>query len=82
MLPWSIPLRYQIYALAAAAFVLGLLRWRSRAVEDALDIAREEQRQEVERALREQRKVRDEIEILDDVDLYSRASRWVRNSDD
>lgn len=79
---FQIPLRYKLYLLAAAAFVFGLFHWRNTAVENAIHELERKQRKEADRAVRASREVRDEVEILDDVDLYNRASRWVRGRDD
>lgn len=79
---FQIPLRYKLYLLAAAAFVFGLFHWRNSAVENAIHKLEQKQRDEADKARKTSREVRDEVEILDDVDLYGRASRWVRNRDD
>jgi len=79
---FQIPLRYKLYLLAAVAFVFGLVRWRNTAIENAIRKLEQKQRDEADRARNTNREVRDEIEILDDVGLYNRASSWVRNSDD
>jgi hypothetical protein len=79
---FQIPLRYKLYLLAAAAFVLGLLRWRNAAVSNAIDELKARQREAEDQARRTSAEVRDEVEILDDVGLYERASRWVRNHND
>jgi hypothetical protein len=79
---FQVPLRYKLYLLAAAAFVFGLVHWRNTAIESAIHKLEQKQRDEADKARNTNREVRDEIEILDDVNLYNRASRWVRNSDD
>jgi hypothetical protein len=79
---FQIPLRYKLYLLAAAAFVLGLFRWRNVAVSDALDELRDQQKKAAEKALRTSLEVRDQVEILDDVGLRDRAYHWVRKRND
>jgi len=78
----QIPLRYKLYLLAAAAFVFGLLKWRSASVDEAIRDLESKQREAADRAIRTHREVRNEVEILDDDDLYRRASEWVRRPDD
>jgi diacylglycerol kinase len=76
-----IPTRYKVYALLVVAFVFGLLRWRNTAIESAIHKLEQKQRDEADRARNTNRVVRDEIEILDDVGLYSRADPlgWAGN---
>ena len=73
-----IPWRMKVAAVVAAAFVLGLLRWRSVAVEKALEKARQEQETYRLNAVMDAQKVKADVEILDDVGLAARASKWVR----
>lgn len=79
---FQFPLRYKLYLLAAAAFVFGLLKWRSAAVDEAIRELESKQREAADRATRTHKEVRDEVEILDDDDLYRRASEWVRRHND
>ena len=76
-----IPLRWKIYGLVALAFVLGLLRWRSMAVDAALAEAEAERNKRRLKAIEEAARVRDEVEIMDDTGLADRASRWMRGND-
>lgn len=73
-----IPLKVKVGLVVGAAFVIGLLRWRSAAVERALEDLR--QRQDAQRAenVRTAGEVKHEIETLDDVGLGARASKWLR----
>lgn len=73
-----IPLKVKVGLVVGAAFVIGLLRWRSVAVERALEDLR--QRQDAQRAenVRTAGEVKHEIETLDDVGLGARASKWLR----
>jgi hypothetical protein len=76
---WGI--RWRIYAVIALAAILALLRWRSAAVDSA--VAQIELRVAEDRlvAVRAAQRVRDDVEILDDAGLASRASRWLRETD-
>ena len=76
-----ISLRWKIYGLVALAFVLGLIRWRSAAVDAALAEAESLRNKQRMMAVEEAAKVRDEVEIMDDTGLADRASRWVRDHD-
>ena len=76
-----IPLHWKIYGLVALAFVLGLLRWRSMAVDAALAEAEAERNKRRLKAIEEAARVRDEVEIMDDTGLADRASRWMRGND-
>ena len=73
-----IPWRIKMAAVVAAAFVLGLLRWRSVAVERALENARQEQETYRLNAVMDAQKVKADVETLDDVGLAARASKWLR----
>lgn len=73
-----IPWRVKVAAVVAAAFVLGLLRWRSAAVERALERARQEQETHRLNAIMDAQKVKADVETLDDVGLAARASQWLR----
>lgn len=79
---FNIPLRYKMYLLGAAAFVFGLLKWRSAAVKEAIQRLEARQREVADRAIRRSKEVRDEVEVLDDDELYVRASRWVSDPKD
>lgn len=78
----AIPLKYKLYAVLCAAFVLGLLRWRNKAVADAVDRLTQQQRDAADAAANARKEVRHEVEILDDAGLAERASKWVRNRND
>lgn len=80
-LPLQVPLRYKLYGLVALAFVLGLLRWRNEAVRRAIQDLESRQREAAAEAARVKRGVEHEVELLDDVGLVERASRWVRSDD-
>ena len=73
-----IPWRIKVAAVVAAAFVLGLLRWRSVAVERALENARQAQETYRLNAVMDAQKVKADVETLDDVGLAARASKWLR----
>jgi hypothetical protein len=73
--------RLKLYAIAGAAFALGLLGiyWRGRS--DGASSARANQTEQRLDLLLEAKEVEDEIEVLDDVGLGERAGKWVRERD-
>lgn len=73
--------RLKLYAIAGAAFVLGLLGiyWRGRS--DGASSERASATKQRLDQLLEAKEVENEIEILDDVGLGERAGRWVRERD-
>jgi len=75
-----IPLKVKVGIVVGVAFVIGLLRWRSAAVERALEDLR--QRQDAQRAenVRTAGEVKHEVETLDDIGLGARASKWLRKN--
>lgn len=75
-----IPSRVKIYALVAVIVALALLRWRSAAVEAALQNMREQQNESRLRAIQQADEVRDEIDSMDDEYLADYAGRWLRGS--
>jgi bacteriorhodopsin len=70
--------RWALYAIAAAAFVLGLLRVRSQLLTQGEDNIRRELAFDTLRRLREAREVENEVEALDAAALRDRARKWVR----
>ena len=72
--------KVKFYALVALAFVLGLLRWRSVSVSNALARAEAKRLEMHVEAMRAAKEVENEIEVLDDVGLAARASKWLRNT--
>ena len=73
-----IPLRWKIYGLAAAAFVIGVMGMRARWIDGALAEAEAKRNAARLQAVREANEVRRDVEIMDDTGLADRASRWVR----
>lgn len=73
--------KLKLYAIAGAAFALGLLGiyWRGRF--DGANSAKANQTEQRLDQLLEAKEVENEIEILDDVGLGERAGRWVRERD-
>lgn len=74
--------KLKLYAIAGAAFALGLLGiyWRGRS-----DGASSERASTTEQRLdimNQAKEVEDEVEILDDVGLGERAGKWLRESRD
>lgn len=73
-------LRLKFYAFLAVAFVLGLLRWRSGAVDHAVTtLSVERERARLDAALKA-KQAKEEVDALDDMGLANRASRWLRES--
>ena len=74
-------IKWRIYAVIALAGLFALFRWRSAAVDSA--VAQIELRVAEDRlvAVKAAQRVRDDVEILDDAGLASRASRWLRETD-
>jgi len=72
--------KLQLYAAAGLAFVLALLGiyWRGKA--DGAEAERNKLSRDNLDAMKTQKEVRDEI--WDDIDLASRAERWLRSDDD
>ena len=72
-------LRLKLYAVLALAFALGLLRWRSMAVDHAVTVlSAQRERARLDAALKA-KSAKEEIDALDDMGLANRASRWLRN---
>lgn len=75
-------LRLKFYAILAVAFVLGLLRWRSMAVDHAVTaLSAERERARLDAALKA-KQAKEEVNALDDIGLANRASRWLRGEAD
>lgn len=74
--------RLKLYAIAGAAFALGLLGtyWRGRS--DGASSARASTTEQRLDIMKQAKEVEDEIEILDDVGLGERAGKWLRESRD
>lgn len=75
MIPW----RVKLVAAVAVAFMFGLLKWRSAAVDRALEDLRQEQETRRMNAVLEAQEVKKDVETLDDVGLGRRAARWLRD---
>ena len=73
-----IPFKVKVALLVGAAFVIGLLRWRSVAIEKALQDLRDKQDLQRAENILAAGETRHEIETLDDVGLAARASQWLR----
>jgi hypothetical protein len=73
-----IPLRWQIYALVAAAFVFGIFGMRAYWVDGALAKAEAKRNEARLRAVKKASEVRRDVEGVDDAGLADRASRWLR----
>lgn len=74
-----IPIRWKIYAFVAAAFLLGLLRWRSIAVQRAIEDLERQRAESRLKAAKKAKEIRDDVESQDDVHLAERARQWVRD---
>jgi hypothetical protein len=74
--------RIQLYLFIGAAFILGAVGIYASGVQRGID--RTQRRIDKQRLdnMKTAKDVKDEVEILDDVDLARRAQRWVRKSDD
>ena len=73
-------LRLKLYVALAVAFVLGLLRWRSGAVDHAITaLSIERERARLDAALKA-KQAKEEVDALDDMGLANRASLWLRES--
>lgn len=70
--------RVKLYALIAAAFILGFIGIRAFWIDEG--ITKEQQRRDQDRldALKKANEVRHDVEILDDAGLADRASKWLR----
>ena len=75
-----IPFKVKVALLVGAAFVIGLLRWRSVAVEKALQDLRDKQDLQRANNIRAAVETKHEVETLDDVGLAARASEWLRKN--
>ena len=73
-----IPFKVKVALLVGAAFVIGLLRWRSVAIEKALQDLRNKQDLQRANNIRAAVETKHEVETLDDVGLAARASKWLR----
>lgn len=73
-----IPVRLQIAALVAAAFIAGLIGWRQAGIRTALAEARGREIEDRLRAVLKAKEIEDEVEALPPDVLLARARRWVR----
>jgi hypothetical protein len=74
--------RLQFYFFIGAAFVLGVLGIYASGVQRGVDRTKRKIDERRLENMRTAKEVKDEIEILDDVDLVRRAQRWVRKDSD
>lgn len=74
--------RLQLYLFIGAAFVLGVLGIYASGVQRGID--RTQRKIDTRRLenMKTAKDVKDEIQILDDVDLARRAQRWMRKGGD
>ena len=74
--------RIQLYLLLGAAFILGAVGIYASGVQRGID--RTQRRIDGRRLdnMRTAKDVKDDVEVLDDVDLAARARRWVRTDND
>ena len=71
--------RWQLWAVVAAAFILGVLGVRAKWLSDGEEKLRERIEAKRADALRQAREVENEVEALDRDALKRRASVWVRD---
>jgi hypothetical protein len=71
--------KLQLYALVGAAFVLGLLGIYSAGVARGTDKVKRKIDEKRLANVRSQRKITDEINDLDEDELYHRATKWMRD---
>lgn len=76
-----IPARWQLYAVVAVAFVLGVLGIRSRWIAEGEEKLRSKIEARNRQARDEAREIANEVEALDRDSLKRRAAIWVRRSD-
>lgn len=74
--------RLKLYALVAAAFILGVLGMRAFWIDEGVDRERAKRDKKRLDDMHKAKEVEDEVEILDDVGLGERASKWVRQADE
>lgn len=74
--------RLKLYALVAVAFLLGVLGMRAFWIDEGVDRERAKRDQKRLDDMHKAKEVEDEVEILDDVGLGERASKWVRQADE
>lgn len=70
--------RLKLYALLGAAFLLGLVGIYAAGMQNGIARLQNETNRRRLDSIREAKEVEDEIEIMDDVDLATRARDWVR----
>jgi hypothetical protein len=73
-----IPLRFQLYAVLALAFSLGILGIRAKWVSDGEERVRIKMADKKTRAVKEAQEVRNEVDAFDRNTLRGRANVWVR----
>lgn len=73
--------RLKLYALVAVAFFLGVLGMRAFWIDEGVDREKAKRDQKRLDDMHKAKEVEDEVEILDDVGLGERASKWVRQAD-
>ena len=71
--------KLQLYALVGAAFVLGLLGIYSVGVVRGQDKIKRKIDEKRLSNMRSQRKITDEINELDEDELYHRGTKWMRD---
>lgn len=74
--------RLKLYALVAVAFFLGVLGMRAFWIDEGVDRERAKRDKKRLDDMHKAKEVEDEVEILDDVGLGERASKWVRQADE
>lgn len=74
--------RLQLYFFIGAAFVLGALGIYASGVQRGVDRTKRKIDERRLENMQTAKEVKDEIQILDDVDLATRAQRWVRKDTD
>lgn len=73
--------RLQLYGLIGLAFIAGLIGIYAAGIQRGVDKQKAKIDQTRLDNIAEAKKVENEIEILDDVGLSERASKWLRNKD-
>jgi len=75
-----IPLRFQLYAAVALAFLLGVVGIRSKWLSDGEERVRNQITDKRLKAVKEAQEVRNEVDAFDRDTLRGRATIWVRGN--
>ena len=74
--------KIKTYAAIAGAFIIALAYAFFRGRASGVDSAEQRSKDAILDDVKTAKEVKDEVEIMDDVGLANRASKWLRNNDE